>query len=137
MTIEKLRDGAVRMPDEIGSFILGTSRTVVIDVRRRERRRSDLREVFLSRDVFVPPDADARLDIDRLDGCLVQLPDRERAVVFMTFYGNRAATDVAQELGLTAGRPRDPASRARPSARVHRAREGDRVDHRVRRAALR
>lgn len=106
MTIQKLREGAVRAADEIGSFILGTSRTVVIDVKRREQRRSALRDTFLSRDASVLPQGDAHLDLDRLDSCLSQLPDRERAVVLMTFYGDRQATDVAQELGLTGGNVR-------------------------------
>jgi RNA polymerase sigma-70 factor (ECF subfamily) len=106
MTIQKLRDGAVRSADEIGSFILGMSRTVVIDVRRKERRRTALRDVFLLQDATAMPAPDARLDLDRLDGCLSQLPDRERAVVFLTFYGDRAATDVGRELGLTGGNVR-------------------------------
>lgn len=106
MTIEKLRQGAVRASDEIASFILGTSRTVVIDLKRRERRREALRDTFLPRQMFAPPEADTHLDLDQLELCLSQLPDRERSVVFLTFYGERPAAAVALELGLTEGHVR-------------------------------
>jgi RNA polymerase sigma-70 factor (ECF subfamily) len=106
MTIEKLRQGAVRASDEIASFILGTSRTVVIDLKRRERRREMLREAFLPRQVFARPEAETRLDVDRLDNCLSQLPDRERTVVFLTFYGERPAAAVAREIGVSEGNVR-------------------------------
>jgi RNA polymerase sigma-70 factor (ECF subfamily) len=106
MTIEKLRQGAVRASDEIASFILGTSRTVVIDLRRRERRRADLLDAFLPRQNFAPPEADTHLDLDQLEGCLAQLSDRERTVVFLTFYGERNAAAVANEIGATEGHVR-------------------------------
>src|SRR5215468_4015156 len=47
LTIEKLRGGLVRDVDQIGSFILGVSRTMATDLKRRERRRERLRETFL------------------------------------------------------------------------------------------
>jgi RNA polymerase sigma-70 factor (ECF subfamily) len=106
MTIEKLRQGDVRTCDEIASFILGTSRTVVIDLRRRDRRRESLRDRFLPRQMAAAPDADIRLDLDQLEGCLAQLPERERAVVFLTFYGERTAAAVAREIGATEGHVR-------------------------------
>src|SRR6187549_4044025 len=37
LTITKLREGAVRETDRIASFILGTSRTMAIDLKRQER----------------------------------------------------------------------------------------------------
>src|SRR6186713_1756225 len=39
LTIEKLRAGEVREADEIVSFVFGVSRTMVIDLKRREWRR--------------------------------------------------------------------------------------------------
>src|SRR6478735_9517742 len=46
LTIEKLRDGAVRDMDMIGSFILGASRMLAINLKRRDRRREALLEAF-------------------------------------------------------------------------------------------
>jgi len=39
LTIEKLRHGAVRDMDMIGSFVLGASRMLAINLKRRDRRR--------------------------------------------------------------------------------------------------
>jgi RNA polymerase sigma-70 factor (ECF subfamily) len=103
--IEKLRDGSVRDADQIGSFILGTSRTMCIDWRRRERRRERLRDVFIgTADVAVP--AELPLDLDRLQACLAGLAERERAIVVMTFYAERTAGDIGRELGVSEGNVR-------------------------------
>ena len=56
LTIEKLRDGAVRDPDQLASFILGASRMMTVDVKRRERRREKLRAEFISPSAFQAPD---------------------------------------------------------------------------------
>jgi RNA polymerase sigma-70 factor, ECF subfamily len=106
LTIEKLREGAVRDADRIESFILGVSRTVANDLRRRERRREKLREIFIDPHVFAVPAADGTFDVDRLDACLARLAERERLVVLLTFYAERAASDVGRELGLTEGNVR-------------------------------
>src|SRR6187549_2840923 len=47
LAIEKLRAGLVRDLDQIASFILGTSRSMTIDLKRRDRRRERLREAFM------------------------------------------------------------------------------------------
>ena len=39
LTVQKLRDGAVRDVDMVGSFILGTSRMLAVTLKRRDRRR--------------------------------------------------------------------------------------------------
>ena len=46
MTLQKLRSGAVREPDRLASFILGTCRQVVIDGRRSGTRREKLLGMF-------------------------------------------------------------------------------------------
>jgi RNA polymerase sigma-70 factor (ECF subfamily) len=76
LTIEKLRSGAIRDADQIGSFILGTSRTMAIDLKRRERRRERLRESFVVESVTSDCHDDATLDLDRLEACLGRLPER-------------------------------------------------------------
>ena len=44
MTLQKLRAGAVREPDRLASFILGTCRQVVVDGRRSGMRRERILE---------------------------------------------------------------------------------------------
>lgn len=105
MTIEKLRDGNVREADQIGSFILGVSRTMAIDLKRRERRRERLRETFVVEPVFYAP-GEGTLDIDRLETCLGGLSERERIVVLLTFYAERSARDVGTELAVSEGNVR-------------------------------
>ncbi len=106
MTIEKLREGAVRDADQIASFVLGTSRTMAIDLKRQERRRDRLRTMFLPSSAFAPQADDARLDLDRLEACLAKLADRDRTVVLLSFYADKTATEVGRELGVTDGNVR-------------------------------
>lgn len=106
LAIGKLRDGAVREPDQIASFILGASRTSVIDLRRQERRRQRLRDTLLAPVACADPLDDGRLDLDRLEACLAALAERERVVVLLSFYAEKTASDAAGELGTTAGNVR-------------------------------
>jgi RNA polymerase sigma-70 factor (ECF subfamily) len=106
LTIQKLREQAVRDVDRIGSFILGASRTMAIDLKRRERRRERLRDTFMAAPAFAAPADDAALDLDRLESCLARLAERERVVVLLTFYAERTAAEASQELGITAGNVR-------------------------------
>jgi len=106
VTIEKLRRGSVRDVDQIASFVLGVSRTMVKDQKRLEWRREKLRETFMLPDIVAPPAKDAALDVDRLEQCLARLADRERVVVLLTFYAERTAGDVAKELGIKEGNVR-------------------------------
>jgi RNA polymerase sigma-70 factor (ECF subfamily) len=106
MLITKLREGAVREPDRVASFVLGAARQMVIDGRRGGRRREHLLQTFavdLSPAVEEPREP---LDTDRLNHCLGSLPERERTVLLMTFYDDRPADAVAGELGLSAGNVR-------------------------------
>jgi RNA polymerase sigma-70 factor (ECF subfamily) len=106
MTLQKLRAREVREPERLASFILGSCRQVVIDGRRGGQRRERLLETFAG---DLVPLADAQveaLDTDRLGDCLQRLPERERAVLMMTFYDDRPAEAVGTELGLTAGNVR-------------------------------
>jgi RNA polymerase sigma-70 factor (ECF subfamily) len=107
LTIERLREGQVRDGDQIGSFILGVSRTIARDIARKERRRGQLREMLIDARTFVAgPASDAMLDLDRLDACLACLSERERCVVTSTFYAERTAAQVGKDLGLTEGNVR-------------------------------
>jgi RNA polymerase sigma-70 factor (ECF subfamily) len=106
LTIEKLREGSVREFDQIGSFVLGVSRTMANDHKRREWRREKLREAFtVPSRVDVQTD-DVTLDVDRLEACLARLAERERVVVLLTFYAEKTSGEVAQEIGVKEGNVR-------------------------------
>jgi RNA polymerase sigma-70 factor (ECF subfamily) len=105
LAIESLRDGRVREPDRIASFVLGSCRMIALDAKRGERRR----ELLLERHWMPPepaPEQSAPLDLERLRGCLERLPPREQAVVLLTFYGERDADEIAGELAMTKGNVR-------------------------------
>jgi RNA polymerase sigma-70 factor (ECF subfamily) len=107
LLLDKLRTGAVREPSQVVSFALGTARQTVVDWRRSRRRRTKILEAF---PVDLMPqeaeEAQEPIDSTRLRGCLASLPERERSVLVMTFYDDRPADSVAQELGLSAGNVR-------------------------------
>jgi RNA polymerase sigma-70 factor (ECF subfamily) len=106
LTIEKLRDGSIRDADQIGSFILGVSRMMTIDLKRRERRRERLRQVFAAEPSAAESFSDSTTDLDRLQSCLGRLGGRERLIVLLTFYAERSARQVGEELLLAEGNVR-------------------------------
>jgi RNA polymerase sigma-70 factor (ECF subfamily) len=106
MTLQKLRTGSIREPERLASFILGTCRQVVIDGRRSGARRERILDTYAMDLSELAEDAVDALDADRLQRCLGRLPERERAVLVMTFYDDRPADAVGTELGLTSGNVR-------------------------------
>jgi RNA polymerase sigma-70 factor, ECF subfamily len=111
LAIEKLRDGAVRDMDMIGSFILGASRMIAVNLKRRDRRREALLEAFPIEHPAVSA-AQAVMDEQEVEGCLATLAERERTVVLLTFYGDRSSREIAQTLGTSEGNVRVIRSRA-------------------------
>jgi RNA polymerase sigma-70 factor, ECF subfamily len=107
MTLERLRSGAIREPDRVASFVLGTSRQMVIDRRRGETRHQRILTTFTA---DLPPSEASGdrygLDNARLWRCLEALPPRERTIVLLSFYDERSAADVGCEVGLSAANVR-------------------------------
>ena len=106
MTLERLRAGKLREPERIASFVLGTSRMVVLEIRRGAWRREALLETYGGMpEAFEAPEPTAH-DADRLAGCLQALGERERSVVVQTFFAERPGAELAKEMGLSAGNVR-------------------------------
>jgi RNA polymerase sigma-70 factor (ECF subfamily) len=103
LTIERLHAGEVRRPEEIGSFILGTSRMMAHGERRVERRRQALAARFMDTAAEIAPPSIAALDAPKMAACLRALPERDRLVVVLTFYADREAPRIAEDLGVSAG----------------------------------
>ena len=102
-TIERLRAGEVRRPEEIGSFILGTSRMMAHAERRIAQRREGLFARFTETPVETAPAFLAALDTPRVAACLQALAERDRLVVLLTFYAERDAPHIAEDLGVSPG----------------------------------
>jgi RNA polymerase sigma-70 factor (ECF subfamily) len=116
LTIERLRAGEVRRPEEIGSFILGTSRMMAHAERRVVRRREALIARFMETTAESAPSSTAALDAPRVAACLRALAERDRQVVLLTYYADRDAPRIAGDLGVSAGAVR--AIRHRAMARL-------------------
>jgi len=99
--LEALRGHSLREPEKLASFVLGTCRLTVMDLRRGAQRKQRLLEQFGS-DLPMPAQAAMpRLDHDHLARCLQNLKERERTVVVMTFYDEQTGADVASLLGVS------------------------------------
>jgi RNA polymerase sigma-70 factor (ECF subfamily) len=125
VTIERLRAGEVRNPDEIGSFILGTSRMLADAAGRKARRRENLMAQFHTPALYVEPAVESG-DIAVVERCLHALTDRDRRVLILTFYADKPSGQIAEDLGVTATAVRVARHRALERLRqcVHR-RPGD------------
>jgi RNA polymerase sigma-70 factor (ECF subfamily) len=100
VTIERLRAGEVRNPDEIGSFILGTSRMLADSRERKTRRRENLTAQFHAPELYAEPVV-ASVDIAAVERCLHVLSERDRRVLVLTFYAEKNSGEIAEELGVT------------------------------------
>jgi RNA polymerase sigma-70 factor (ECF subfamily) len=98
ITLEGLRAGRVREPDKLVSFVLGTCRMAVLDIRRGAERRKSLLEQY-GREL--PRGSPRDWDFERLARCMEKLAERERSVVVLTFYDERTSEDVASFLGVS------------------------------------
>ena len=116
LTIKRLHAGEVRRPEEIGSFILGTSRMMAQAERRITQRREALAARFMEPAVETGPPSIAALDAPRVAACLRGLAERDRLVVLLTFYADREAPRIAEDLGVSPGAVR--AIRHRAMARL-------------------
>jgi RNA polymerase sigma-70 factor, ECF subfamily len=111
VTIERLRRGELRMPASIGSFILSASRIVATDLRRTHERRERLTDTFIDRTTAVAP-KDEALDTERVERCLNALSSRDRALLVLTFYAEKKASEIASSLQMAPGAVRVARHRA-------------------------
>lgn len=99
--IEALREGRLRQEDKLASFVLGTCRMTVLEMRRGARRRERLLEQHGPAMLAPPPAPAPRLDHEKLARCVQGLKERERTVVVMTFFDEQTASGLARLLGTT------------------------------------
>src|SRR5262245_34154514 len=100
-TLEALRAGRLREPEKLTSFVLGTCRMTVLDVRRSSQRKERLLEQFRADLQGTERMSMARLDHDKLQSCVQKLRERERTVVVMTFYHEQTGADVSTFLNIS------------------------------------
>lgn len=101
IALEALRAGRLREPEKLISFVLGTCRMTVLDLRRGAQRKQRLLEQFGADLPTAAQTSMPHLDQERLARCVQNLKERERTVVVMTFYDEQTGADVANFLGVS------------------------------------
>jgi RNA polymerase sigma-70 factor, ECF subfamily len=106
IVLEALRGGRIREPEHMASFVLGTCRNVVQNIRTTGARRRGLLERF-PRDLVPAVDGDRHhVDHARLGMCMTRLPPREHQIILATFYGDSSADAIAADLSTSPGNVR-------------------------------
>jgi len=100
-TLEALRAGRLREPEKLASFVLGTCRMMVIELRRGAQRKERLLEQFGAHLPAPVPPCMPHLDHEQLTRCVRNLKERERTVIVMSFYDEQTSADVASFLGVS------------------------------------
>ncbi len=99
--LEALRNGRLRKPEKLCSFVLGVCRMTVQGQRQSERRRARLLEHYGTDLPESGQPSICRLDLERMARCVQQLRERERTVVVMSFYDEEAGAAIARFLGVS------------------------------------
>jgi len=100
-TLEALRAGRLRETGKLGSFVLGTCRMMVLDLRRNAQRKERLLDRFGAGLAQPVQPSVPVCDTELLTRCLQALKERERTVVVMAFYDEQTSADVAGFLGVS------------------------------------
>ncbi len=101
ITLEALRAGRLLDPDKLVSFVLGTCRMTVLNLRRSALRKERLLEQFGAELAKPVQPKMPCLDHDQLARCVQNLKERERTVIVMTFFDEQTAAGVARFLGVS------------------------------------
>ncbi len=99
---DSLRAGKVRDVRQFASFVLGTCRRVAANVRRAAQRRNQLLERHRMDLMPVESSQAPILDLARLTRCLSRLSERHRTIVVLSFYAERTAEQIGNELAMSA-----------------------------------
>lgn len=116
--LEALRAGRLREPEKLSSFVLGTCRMTVLNLKRGDKRKKQLLAQYGSEMLAPARSPVPRLDHEQLARCVQNLKERERTVVVMAFFDERTGADVARVLGVSEANVRVIRHRA-----IHRLRE--------------
>jgi RNA polymerase sigma-70 factor (ECF subfamily) len=101
LVIRKLRAGEVRDVDQLPSFVLGTCRLLVKNEIRGKARRRALLERFEIPVSPIEPPSEVRIDTTRLADCMAKLSERARTITVLSFYADRSASEIAEELWVS------------------------------------
>jgi RNA polymerase sigma-70 factor (ECF subfamily) len=101
ITLDAIREGRLREPDKLTSFMLGTCRLTVLDLKRNTQRREQLLQKYGEHLLAPTASAMPKVDHDALKGCVQRLQERERTVVVMTFFDDQTCENISEFLGVS------------------------------------
>src|SRR5262245_10784344 len=96
ITLDAIREGRLREPEKLTSFMLGTCRMTVLDLKRNTQRREKLLQQYGEHLLAPVASAMPRVDHDALTGCVQKLQERERTVVVMTFFDEQTCENISE-----------------------------------------
>ena len=105
VVIRALRERRVNEGDRLAAYVSGVRRNVTRDWKKGERRRGALLDRFGSAWAEIAPPAPV-VDRPQLARCLERLGVRDRAVVVLTYFGDKDCDEIARELGMSTGNVR-------------------------------
>ncbi len=100
LTLTSLREGRLRDPAMLASFVLGSCRLVARNGLRTEQRRRGLLELYAAEHPATTH-LEPVENFTRLAGCIEQLTERERTIIALTYYAEQTGQRIAAELGLS------------------------------------
>lgn len=91
----------IRNPDELGAFLNGVCRNVILEYRRRIRREPNVDPDVPIPDTGVRPDAEIFEMRDSIDNGLKELAERDRAILRSLYLEGREKEDICREWGMS------------------------------------
>lgn len=99
--LEALREGRLREPEKLASFVLGTCRMTVLNLRRGAQRKEELLKQFGAEFIDSVEPSLPQLDRPQLARCMQSLKERDRAVIVMSFYAEQTSAAIAASLSTS------------------------------------
>src|ERR1700722_10551303 len=94
---------SIRNTEEVGAFLNGVCRNVILEYRRKIRREPAIDPDMPIPDVGVRPDAEIFEMRDAIDSGLKQLAERDRVVLRALYLEGRDKEEICREWGMSDG----------------------------------
>jgi RNA polymerase sigma-70 factor (ECF subfamily) len=91
----------IRNPDELGAFLNGVCRNVILEYRRRVRREPTVDPDVPVPDKGIRPDAEIFEMRESIDHGLKELAERDRAILRSLYLEGREKEDICKEWGMS------------------------------------
>jgi RNA polymerase sigma-70 factor (ECF subfamily) len=92
---------SIRNTEEIGAFLNGVCRNVILEYRRRVKREPMLDPDMPIKDEGIRPEADVLEMRDAIDHGLAELAERDRLILRALYLEGKEKDDICREWGMT------------------------------------